>query len=119
MEFTKLYYHIGNIKKKITKNDEKILSDSCEAIIGAIYIDRGFEIAKKLYNYVFGKVHIDKSDCNNPRSQKLNYKNILLKNIKNLPHYRVDKFHWTKDITPHIKSIVIDNLEVKGIYVGI
>ena len=32
---------VGN-KIKITIKDEKILSDCCEALIGAIYIDQGF-----------------------------------------------------------------------------
>ena len=39
----------GNKKNKITKSDEKILSDSCEALIGAIFIDQGFEFVK---NYI-------------------------------------------------------------------
>ena len=43
------YIVIGNKKKKIIKADEKILSDCCEAIIGAIYIDRGFDIVR---NYI-------------------------------------------------------------------
>ena len=40
------YIIIGNSKKKITKKDKKILSDCCEAIIGAIYIDRGYDFVK-------------------------------------------------------------------------
>ena len=43
------YIIIGNKKKKIIKADEKILSDCCEAIIGAIYIDRGIDIVR---NYI-------------------------------------------------------------------
>ena len=43
------YIVIGNKKKKIIKADEKILSDCCEAIIGAIYIDRGIDIVR---NYI-------------------------------------------------------------------
>ena len=42
------YIIIGNSKKKITKKDKKILSDCCEAIIGAIYIDRGYDFVKNL-----------------------------------------------------------------------
>jgi len=37
----------GNQKKKILREDEKILSDLCEALIGAIFIDRGFDYTKK------------------------------------------------------------------------
>ena len=33
---------LGDQNKHITKSDEKILCDACEAIIGAIFIDRGF-----------------------------------------------------------------------------
>ena len=36
------YIIIGNRKKKVNRNDEKIISDCCEALIGAIYIDQGF-----------------------------------------------------------------------------
>ena len=38
------YIIVGDSKKKITKNDEKIISDCCEALIAAIYLDKGFEI---------------------------------------------------------------------------
>ena len=38
---------IGN-KNKISKKDEKILSDCCEAIFGAIFIDRGFDFVRDL-----------------------------------------------------------------------
>ena len=51
---------MGNVKKKITKEDEKILSDSCEALIGAVYIDRGFSYVKdfilKLWKDKFIKI---------------------------------------------------------------
>ena len=43
------YIVTGNSKKKINKNDEKILSDCCEAVIGAIYLDSGFDFVK---NYI-------------------------------------------------------------------
>ena len=50
------------IKKKIINiNDEKILSDCCEAIIGAIYIDRGFDYVKKFVLKLWGK-NIEKSN---------------------------------------------------------
>ncbi len=33
----------GNIKRNISLKDEKILSDACEALIGAVYVDQGFD----------------------------------------------------------------------------
>ena len=40
------YIIVGNKKKKINKKDEKIISDCCEAVIGAIYIDQGFNYVR-------------------------------------------------------------------------
>ena len=34
----------GNKKKLINKKDEKIISDCCEALIGAVFIDQGFVV---------------------------------------------------------------------------
>tara|TARA_Y100000590_G_C15638280_1_gene983888 strand:- start:580 stop:1245 length:666 start_codon:yes stop_codon:yes gene_type:complete len=78
---------MGNQKSKITKTDEKILSDCCEAIIGAIYIDRGFEIVK---NYVLKiwKKYIEKSSVTilDPKTKLQEYS---LKKYKKLPFYRL------------------------------
>ena len=54
------YIITGINNKKIDKTDEKILSDCCEALIGAIYIDRGFDFVR---NYILSiwKKNIDKS----------------------------------------------------------
>ena len=80
------YIVVGN-KKKITKNDEKILSDCCEAIVGAIYIDQGFEFAKK---FILGswKKKIDKSDITilDPKTKLQEHS---LKKFKKLPFYRL------------------------------
>jgi len=38
---------IGNSKKKIIKIENKIISDICESIIGAIYLDKGLKITKE------------------------------------------------------------------------
>ena len=81
------YIIIGNTKKNITKNDEKILSDCCEAIIGAIYIDRGFDFVKK-YILKIWKKKIDKSDITilDPKTKLQEYS---LKTYKRLPLYRL------------------------------
>ena len=41
------YIILGNKKKIITGKDEKILSDACEALIGAIFIDKGYNFTKE------------------------------------------------------------------------
>ena len=39
---------MGDSKKRINHDDEKILSDTCEAIIGAVYTDRGYNYVREL-----------------------------------------------------------------------
>ena len=46
--YSKLYNNLGDLKKNYKKM-MKILSDCCEAVIGAIYIDQGFEVLKNLF----------------------------------------------------------------------
>ena len=78
---------MGNVKKKITKEDEKILSDSCEALIGAVYIDRGFSYVKdfilKLWKDKLLKSNITILD---PKTKLQEYS---LKQFKKLPSYRL------------------------------
>ena len=46
---------MGNSKKNIKKNDEKILSDACESLIGAIYIDQGYDYVRDFILRVWKK----------------------------------------------------------------
>jgi len=77
----------GNQKNKITKKDEKILSDCCEAVIGAIFIDRGFNFVR---NFILKswKKKIDKSDITILDS-KTKLQEYSLKKFKKLPIYRI------------------------------
>ena len=81
------YIITGNKKKKITIVDEKMLSDSIEAIIGAIYMDRGFEIVKDYILKIWSK-KIDKSNVIILDS-KTKLQEYSLKNYKKLPFYRL------------------------------
>ena len=38
---------VGNSKKKNKQIESKIISDTCESIIGAIYLDKGFDAASQ------------------------------------------------------------------------
>ena len=78
---------IGDTKKKLSLNDEKILSDSCEAIIGAIYIDHGFDYVKK-FVLRFWKKEIDKSNVTIFDS-KTKLQEYSLKLYKKLPVYQL------------------------------
>ena len=78
---------IGNKKKKINRKDEKILSDCCEAVIGAIYIDRGFDYVKDFILNIWKK-NIDKSTITILDS-KTKLQEHSLKHYKKLPQYRV------------------------------
>ena len=81
------YIVIGNKKRKIIKADEKILSDCCEAIIGAIYIDRGIDIVR---NYIL-KIWKKKIEASNVTilDPKTKLQEYSLKTFKKLPLYRL------------------------------
>ena len=77
---------LGN-KKKINRKDEKILSDVCEAIIGAVFVDRGYNYVKELV------LRLWKQDINKSHITILDPKTKLqehsLKMYKKLPVYRL------------------------------
>ena len=78
---------MGDTKKKISKKDEKILSDACEAIIGAVFVDRGYNYVKdfvlRLWKQDINKSHITILDS------KTRLQEYSLKMYKKLPIYRL------------------------------
>ena len=78
---------IGDSKKKINQKDEKILSDACEALIGAIYTDRGYNYVKE-FVLRFWKKNINESHVTilDPKTKLQEYS---LKHYKKLPFYRL------------------------------
>tara|TARA_B100001123_G_C15151883_1_gene963826 strand:- start:181 stop:846 length:666 start_codon:yes stop_codon:yes gene_type:complete len=81
------YIIIADLKKKINKKDEKILSDCCEALIGSIYIDQGFDFTKNFVLKIW-KYNIDKSSVTilDPKTKLQEYS---LKLFKKLPQYEL------------------------------
>ena len=79
------YILIGNKKKKVDKKDEKIISDCCEALIGAIYIDRGFNYVKDFILKIW-KQKLAESDITILDS-KTKLQEYTLKIYKKLPTY--------------------------------
>ena len=78
---------MGNQKKNVSRKDEKILSDACEAIIGAVYVDRGYNYVKELVLRLWKK-HIDNSSITTLDS-KTKLQEHSLKLFKKLPVYRL------------------------------
>ena len=77
----------GNQKSKITRDDEKILSDCCEAVIGAIFIDRGFDFVRRFILKAWKK-NIDKSHLT-VLDSKTKLQEHSLKKFKKLPNYHL------------------------------
>ena len=76
-----------NPKNKIIKIEDKIVSDSCEALIGAVYLEKGFNVVEKLILDLWKK-HIKKSVVTQIDA-KTKLQELTLKNFKKLPSYKL------------------------------
>ena len=74
-------------KKKINKIEDKVLSDSCEALIGSIYLDKGFNIVEKIILRLWSK-HIKDSKITQIDA-KTKLQEFSLKKFKKLPTYKL------------------------------
>ena len=76
-----------NPNNKKIKIEDKIISDSCEALIGAIYLDKGLTIAEKvildLWKNQIRESVITQIDA------KTKLQELALKNFKKLPTYKL------------------------------
>ena len=76
-----------NPKNKKIKIEDKIVSDSCEALIGAIFLDRGLSAAEKVVLELW-KNHIKKSIITQIDA-KTKLQEFSLKKFKKLPSYKL------------------------------
>ena len=81
------YIKTFNPKNKIIKIEVKIISDSCEALMGAIYLDKGLNIAEKVILKLWSS-HIEKSVVTQIDA-KTKLQELALKKFKKLPTYKV------------------------------
>ena len=81
------YIKTFNPNNKKIKIEDKIISDSCEALIGAIYLDKGFAIVEKIILNLWSK-HIEKSVVTEIDA-KTKLQELTLKNFKKLPTYKL------------------------------
>jgi len=77
----------GNSKKNVTKIENKIISDCCEALIGAIYLDQGFEVVENFILKMW-KTHLKFSVVTFVDS-KTKLQEYSLKKFKTLPIYKL------------------------------
>ncbi len=76
-----------NVKNKKNIIEDKVLADSCEALIGSIYLDKGFNIVEK-FILEFWSDHI-KDSINTQIDAKTKLQEFSLKKFKKLPVYKV------------------------------
>ena len=76
-----------NAGKKNNVLEDKVLADSCEALIGSIYLDKGFNILEKLILSLWSE-HI-KDSINTKIDAKTKLQEFSLKKFKMLPIYKL------------------------------
>jgi len=81
------YIMLADSKKKITLKDQKILSDTCEALIGAIFIDKGLNFVSNLILKLWKK-NLENSNVTilDPKTKLQEYS---LGVNKKLPFYKI------------------------------
>ena len=78
---------LGNTYKKNLKIEDKILSDACEAVIGAIYLDSGYNVVESFILKFWGE-EIKKS-VKTEIDSKTKLQEYSLKCYQKLPIYKV------------------------------
>ena len=85
----KKYLVLGDSYKGLNRSDDKIISDGLEAVIGAIFTDKGFEVSEKFILNSW-KEHLKKSNITEIDS-KTKLQEYSLKKFKELPKYKMHK----------------------------
>ena len=76
-----------NIKKNKNFIEDKVMADSCEALIGSIYLDKGFAVVEKIILDLWSK-NI-KDSINTQVDAKTKLQEFSLKKYKKLPTYKI------------------------------
>ena len=109
------YIIMSDSKKKILRTDEKILSDSCEALIGAVYTDRGYNYVKEFVLRLWQN-ELQKSDVT-VLDSKTKLQEHSLKLFKKLPTYTLLSIKGPKH-NPSFKISVSINKSKKFTGIG-
>ena len=76
-----------NVKNKKNLIEDKVLADSCEALIGSIYLDKGLNVIEKTILYLWSD-HI-KDSVVTQIDAKTKLQELSLKKFKKLPLYKL------------------------------
>ena len=76
-----------DFNKKKRNIEDKVIADSCEALIGSIYLDKGFQIVEKIILELWDN-HIKKSVVTHIDA-KTKLQELSLKKFKKLPTYKL------------------------------
>ena len=104
------YILLGDRKKKITIQDEKILSDSCEALLGAIYLDKGFSYVSKIIINLWTEEL--KKSSQTILDSKTKLQEYSLKKFKKLPIYKLVSAKGPKHNPLFTVSVSIKNSKI-------
>ena len=85
----KKFIKTGNSFKTIRSADERLLSDTCEALIGAVYLDQGFVNTEKFVLNIWR--HFIKDSKIIELDPKTKIQEFSLKKFKKLPIYKTIK----------------------------
>ena len=76
-----------NAEKKRSSIEDKVLADSCEALIGSIYLDKGFNVVEKIILDLWSSKI--KESINTQIDSKTKLQELSLKKYKKLPIYKL------------------------------
>ena len=101
------YLYLGSSHKNLERSLDKIVSDSLEAVVGAIYLDGGLKVSEK-FILNFWASYIDKSIVTQIDS-KTKLQEYSLKKFKKLP-----KYTFFKKTGPQHKPVFKTEVEIPG-----
>ena len=80
---------LGDSNRNLKRSDAKIVSDALEALIGALYLDKGLKYAEK-FILSYWKLYLEQSNITliDPKTKLQEYS---LKKYKELPKYSLHK----------------------------
>ena len=97
----------ANKKEKLANVESKIISDICESIIGAIYLDKGFKIANEFILFIWSDYLKNSNEAKVDSKTKL--QEFSLKKFKSLPIYKI-----VSNTGPRHKPIIKVGVKIKS-----